>query len=88
MESKSKTIIIVIVILSAIGLGIITGFLLMNQPVEKDSFRNDIQLKENLNFEIHSDIKISSLLDKTNEIKPINQEETIDTSILGKKKSL
>lgn len=51
----------------------------------KSEQKVDIILNNNLNFEINSELKLSSLVSKKNKVEIINKDEIIDTSSLGTK---
>ena len=46
----------------------------------------NVLVKENLNFELNSEVKIESLISDENELEIINKDDVVDTSKVGKKK--
>ncbi len=65
-------------------------FSVKDNPKVEDALKEEenkivIQLKDNLNVEINSEVKITDLLDENNDIEIVNVDKKIDTSSLGEK---
>ncbi len=65
-------------------------FSVKDNPNVEDALKEEenkvvIRLKEDLNVEINSEVKIADLLEENNDIEIINVDEKIDTSSLGEK---
>lgn len=85
---KKKKIIIGIILLIVICGGIIAGLILFNNKKEQqaeEKAKNELLLKEDLNFEINSELTLLSLVSEDNKFKVLSDDELIDTSILGEK---
>lgn len=86
---KRKKIIIGIILLIILCIGIIVGVLLLNNKEEQkdagEKIKDTILLKEDLKFEINSEVKLLSLVSEDNQVKILSEDETIDTSTLGEK---
>ena len=84
---KRKKIIIGIILLIILCIGIIVGVLLLNNKEEQkdEKVKDTILLKEDLKFEINSEVKLLSLVSEDNKVKILSEDETIDTSTLGEK---
>lgn len=96
-ENKKKKIIIGIIIFIVLAIIAISIILLnikdsnkqLNKQKENSSeieeSKDYIILNDNLNYEINSDVKLISLISNSNKYNILNENETIDTSVLGKK---
>ncbi len=67
--------------LIVIMLIVLTGCGDKKEEVKKDT----ILLKEDLKFEINSDVNLLSMISEDNKVKVLSENETIDTSTLGEK---
>lgn len=88
ITKKQLIIIISIVLILVIG-GILIYLLSKNEKEENVYIEDDkvveIDIKEDLNFEINSVITILDLITNKNNLNVENEEENIDTSVLGEK---
>lgn len=90
LKINKKILIGVISSILIIG-GITGGFFLMNHQEKLREERERIKkatihLKDNLNLEINTEVKLLSLVkSKDDEVKVLSKDENIDTSILGEK---
>lgn len=81
------TIVVSVLVISAIA----TPIILLNSkdmPKEDEKQFEDPQtviLKDDLSFEINSEVKLLSLISEDNKVKVVSENETIDTSVLGEK---
>lgn len=93
---KKKITIGIIIFLGLIGIGITTYFFTNLSDAKKQQERQTnvdtivnkdtkIELITELSFEINSELNIGLLISKDNQLKIINKEEEIDTSVLGEK---
>lgn len=85
---KKKKIIIGIILLIVICIGIIARVLLLNkkeEAKEAEKSKDTILLKEDLEFEINSELTLMSLVSEDNKVKILSEDESIDTSTLGEK---
>ena len=55
----------------------------VEDALKEEENKVDIQLKDDLNVEINSEVIITDLLEENNDIEIINVDEKIDTSSLG-----
>lgn len=82
-----------------ISLGIVTGILVIGgviggvlmiqkeQKLKEEIKKATVYLKNDLKFEIHTEVKLLSLVDhKDDRVKILSKDETIDTSTLGEQK--
>lgn len=82
---KNKKVLIGVIACVAIG-GIIGTILLTNNNQKKEEKQKDtILLKDDLKFEINSEVNLLSLVSEDSKVKVISEDETIDTSTLGEK---
>lgn len=88
IEISKKLLIGIIAGVVIVGGGITTGVILMNnkdkQPQQEEQAK-DVLLKDNLTFEINSEVNLLSLISEDNQATIINKDEKIDTTTLGKK---
>lgn len=87
MEISKKLLIGFIVGVVAVG-GTTMGVILMNNrnnQKREEEQKDTILLKEDLKFEINSEVNLLSLVSEENKVKVLSEDETIDTSILGEK---
>lgn len=80
---NKKVIISIIVCVAIISIGIIGTILLTDNKKEEEKPKETILLKEELKFEINSELNVLSLISEDNKVKILNEDKTIDTSILG-----
>lgn len=86
--TKKKNIVIVsIILLILIGISLSYIFLKKDntKEVKEEKPKETIILKENLNYEINSEITLLSLVNEDNKVKILSEDKTIDTSVLGEK---
>ena len=91
-EISKKMLIIIVVSMVIVGGGVTTGIILMNnkdnqkqEEKQEEKQKDTILLKEDLKFEINSEVKLLSLVSEDNKVKILSEDETIDTSTLGEK---
>ena len=88
LEISKKVLIGIIVGVVAVG-GVTTGVILMNNnkdnQKQEEKQKDTILLKEDLNFEINSEVNLLSMVSEENKVKILSEDEKIDTSILGEK---
>ncbi len=87
-EISKKMLIIIVVSIVIVGGGVTTGVILMNNKdnqKQEEKQKDTILLKEDLKFEINSEVKLLSLVSKDNKVKILSEDDTIDTSTLGEK---
>lgn len=87
-EISKKMLIIIIASIVIVGSGVTTGVILMNNKdnqKQEEKQKDTILLKEDLKFEINSEVKLLSLVSEDNKVKILSEDETIDTSTLGEK---
>lgn len=87
--TKKKIIVIVSIIL-VILIGISLSYIFLKKDNTKEEIKEEkpketIILKENLNYEINSELNLLSLVSDDNKLKVLSDDETIDTSTLGEK---
>lgn len=85
---KKKKIIIGIILFLFICCGIIAVVLLLNkkeEPKQEEKANKELLLKEDLEFEINSELTLMSLVSEDNKVKVLSEDENIDTSTLGEK---
>lgn len=90
-DKKKSTKMILAIILFVIIVGIVITAILMNNKDNKhqeEKQKDTILLKDNLKFEINSEVTLLSLVSKDNKVKVLSEDETIDTSTLGEKEIL
>lgn len=80
--SKMNKKILIGLIISIIFIIAIVTILLNNKKVEQ---KVEVLLKENLNFEMNSEVNLLSLVSEENKAEIISEDEMIDTSTLGEK---
>lgn len=85
IEISKKLLIGVIASVATISVGIIASVVLMNNNKPEEKQKDSILLKEELKFEINSEVRLLSLMSEDNKVKILSEDEMIDTSILGKK---
>lgn len=85
---NKKVIICIIAIIIVVCL-VIAGVLLLNNNKgnynQEEKQKDTILLKEDLKFEINSEVNLLSLVSEDNKVKVLSEDETIDTSTLGEK---
>ncbi len=87
---RKKKIVIIVSIILIILIGISLSYFLLNKDNSKEEVKEERQketilLKDNLNYEINSEVKLLSLVSEDNKVKVLSEDETIDTSNLGEK---
>lgn len=88
-HKKIMLIISIGLLLIIVGSGFLAKTILTNQDKykkvksEQTEKIEKVILKENLTYEINTDIKILFLISENNKVKILNKEEMIDTSTLG-----
>ena len=88
---KSHVLVSIIISIVVVGGGI-TGVVVLTgnkeelpPKVEKNKNNDTIVLKDNLKFEINSELTLLSLISDDNKVKILSNDEKIDTSMLGEK---
>ena len=88
---KSHVLVSIIISIVVVG-GRITGVVVLTgnkeelPPKEEQNKNNDtVVLKDNLKFEINSEVTLLSLISDNNKVKILSNDEKIDTSMLGEK---
>ena len=88
---KSHIVISIIISIVVVGGGI-TGVVVLTgnkeelpPKVEENKNNDTIVLKDNLKFEINSELTLLSLISDNNKVKILSNDEKIDTSMLGEK---
>lgn len=88
LEISKKVLIGIIVGVVAVG-GVTTGVILMNNnkdnQKQEEKQKDTILLKEDLKFEINSEVNLLSMVSEENKVKVLSEDEKIDTSTLGEK---
>ncbi len=88
-EISRKMLIVIIVSVVVVGGGVTTGVILMNNnkdnQKQEEKQKDTILLKDDLKFEINSEVNLLSLVSEDNKVKVLSEDETIDTSTLGDK---
>lgn len=84
LEISKKVLIGIIASVVVVG-GATTGVILLNNNDKKQEQETTIVLKENLNIEVNSELKLLSLIEENKDIEVISEDEVIDTSTLGEK---
>ena len=87
-EISKKLFIGIIASIVIVGGGVTTGVILMNNKdnqKQEEKQKDTILLKEDLKFEINSEVKLLSLVSEDNKVKILSEDDTIDTSTLGEK---
>ena len=88
LEISKKVFIGIIVGIVAVG-GVTTGVILMNNnkdnQKQEEKQKDTILLKEDLKFEINSEVNLLSMVSEENKVKVLSEDEKIDTSTLGEK---
>ncbi len=87
---RKKKIIIIVSIILTILIGISLSYFFLKKDNAKEEVKEETQketilLKENLNYEINSEVKLLSLVSEDNKVKILSEDELIDTSTLGEK---
>ena len=91
LKMNKRRLLVIISIILVIGI-VTIGVLFMNHQERLRKERERIKkatiyLKDNLKFEIHTEVKLLSLVKgKDEEVKILSKDENIDTSTLGEKK--
>ena len=89
LEISKKLFIGIIASIVVVGGGVTTGIILMNNnkddQKQEEKQKDTILLKEDLKFEINSEVNLLSLVSEDNKVKVLSEDETIDTSTLGEK---
>lgn len=97
LKKKLNGKILLSVVLVLIISGAITAYILLNNDnnkVEQKENNNEVQKNEqqakvllsgNLDYEINSELNLLSLISEDNKVEIISEDQTIDTSTLGKK---
>ena len=88
LEISKKMLIGTIVGIVAVG-GVTMGAILMNNSKDnqkqEEKQKDTILLKEDLKFEINSEVNLLSMVSEENKVKVLSEDEKIDTSSLGEK---
>lgn len=84
LEISKKVLIGIIASVVVVG-GATTGVILLNNNDKKQEQETSIVLKENLNIEVNSELKLLSLIEENKDIEIISDDEIVDTSTLGEK---
>ena len=87
-EISKKLFIGIIASIVIVGGGVTTGVILMNNKdnqKQEEKQKDTILLKEDLKFEINSEVKLLSLVSEDNKVKILSEDDTIDTSTIGEK---
>lgn len=92
LKINRKTLLVIILICTVL---ITSGFIIRTILIDykKDQKKEqkqskeieEILFKDNLNFEINTNLKILSLINESNKVKILNEDDNIDTSTLGEK---
>ncbi len=88
IEISKKLLIGIIASVVVVGGGVTTGIILMNNKDnqrQEEKQKDTISLKDDLKFEINSEVNLLSLVSEDNKVKILSEDETIDTSTLGEK---
>ena len=88
---KSHVLVSIIISIVVVGGGI-TGVVVLTgnkeelpPKVEENKNNDTVVLKDNLKFEITSEVTLLSLISDNNKVKILSNDEKIDTSMLGEK---
>jgi len=88
---KSHVLVSIIISIVVVG-GRITGVVVLTgnkeelpPKVEENKNNDTVVLKDNLKFEITSEVTLLSLISDNNKVKILSNDEKIDTSMLGEK---
>ncbi len=88
---KSHVLVSIIISIVVVGGGI-TGVVVLTgnkeelpPKVEENKNNDTVVLKDNLKFEINSEVTLLSLISDDNKVKILSNDEKIDTSMLGEK---
>lgn len=88
---KSHVLVSIIISIVVVG-GRITGVVVLTgnkeelpPKVEENKNNDTVALKDNLKFEINSEVTLLSLISDNNKVKILSNDEKIDTSMLGEK---
>ncbi len=88
---KSHVLVSIIISIVVVG-GRITGVVILTgnkeelpPKVEENKNNDTVVLKDNLKFEITSEVTLLSLISDNNKVKILSNDEKIDTSMLGEK---
>ena len=88
---KSHVLVSIIISIVVVG-GRITGVVVLTgnkeelpPKVEENKNNDTVVLKDNLKFEINSEVTLLSLISDNNKVKILSNDEKIDTSMLGEK---
>ena len=89
---KSHVLVSIIISIVVVG-GRITGVVILTgnkeelpPKVEENKNNDTVVLKDNLKFEITSEVTLLSLISDNNKVKILSNDEKIDTSMLGEKR--
>lgn len=80
-----SVIIGVVFVGGTIGIIVLTNKKESTPSVEDKQEKNTIILKDNLSFEINSELTLLALVSEDNKVKILSEDEIIDTSVLGEK---
>ena len=83
-KNKSKKLLIIGAVIGAVVLigGITTAVVLICNN-QQEQVKETVTLKDNLEFEVNSEVKISALVSEENTVNVLDEDELVDTSSLG-----